>query len=142
MEGVEKMARNVYPHLLEWLGKAEVKGYFEKVGGEEIEKVRIIPDEEFNSGVLALTITKTLLLFKDRRYEDIPPLTKRIYEKYGVGIYISDKHPYLKRAIIHELIHLAGYYWHYITFNGYIYDNSGVIDGVESYLVMKFKDVF
>ncbi len=142
MEDVERMARNVYPHLLEWLGKAEVKGYYQKYDAEDIEKVKLIPNAEFNSEFDAITITKTFYVLKDSEEINHIAGLKRFYDKYGVGIYISDKHPYLKQVIIHELIHLAGYYYHYITFNGYKYENSGVKDGVEVYLAEKFKNYF
>ena len=134
---VEKMARNVYPYILGWIKTAKKSKIEFRGKPEPIEKVCVIPDEEFGGIYDAFTISyMDLKLCGDEKY-----YFEKLLGKYGYGIFLSDKIPKdsMKKILIHELVHLAGIYEHGVKIGGYVYSDN---DELEDYLVEKFKSKF
>ena len=135
---VEEMAIRVYPYIIEWLKKVD-KSKILSGKPEPIEKVEVLPEWEFTY-YDAITI-----LHKELKYsKSFQRAFDRFYFSYGYGIYISDEwiRKDIRRVVVHELIHLAGIYEHSVKLNGFWYVNAGKENGVEKYLVEKFKDYF
>ena len=132
------MARNVYPYLLKWIQRAKKEGLIYKDKAEPIEKVKIIPDEDFGDRYDGMTISHTKMKLDEYTLFHF----EKLRDKYGYGIYLSDKlsEEKMRIVLIHELVHLAGIYQHNVSIGGYVY--YGGTDELEKYLLDKFGDNF
>ena len=86
MDDIEVVARRVYPYILKWLGKAEVVGYYRKAEPEEIEKIMILPDAEFNGKMSGLVLSKALFKLMEGDGDVLSFDEQSIYDKYGFEV--------------------------------------------------------